>query len=69
VSGNGRAFKRCRIVVDMASGTPQIVYRRDFTERGWPMEMQILASIRAGQGPGNLPAGGSSLIGLGGTRG
>jgi type II secretory pathway component PulK len=49
VSGNGRAFKRVRIVIDTADGTPQIVYRRDITERGWPMESEILASIRRGE--------------------
>ena len=51
-SGNGRAFKRCRIVVDISSGTPIIVYRRDLTQRGWPMDEQILTSLRAGEGPG-----------------
>jgi type II secretory pathway component PulK len=50
VSGNGRAFKRCRIVVNAAGTTPQIVYRRDLTDRGWPMDPQILASLRSGQG-------------------
>ena len=49
VTGNGRAFKRCRIVVDTRNGTPQIVYRRDLTDRGWPMDRQILASLRSGQ--------------------
>lgn len=49
VSGNGRAFKRVKIVIDNQSGTPQIVFRRDLTDRGWPMDPQILASIRAGQ--------------------
>jgi len=49
-SGNGRAFKRVRIVVDAAGGTPQIVYRRDLTERGWPMDRAILAQLRTGQG-------------------
>jgi len=49
VSGNGRAFKRVRIVVDTADAAPQIVYRRDITERGWPMEGEILASIRRGE--------------------
>jgi len=41
-----------------AAGASQIVFRRDLTDRGWPMDSQILASIRAGQGPGNW--GGSS---------
>jgi type II secretory pathway component PulK len=61
VSGNGRAFKRVKIVIDNSSGTPQIVFRRDLTDRGWPMDPQILASIRAGQGPGSW--GGSSRSG------
>ena len=52
VSGNGRAFKRVRIVIDTRSGTPQIVYRRDNADRGWPMDRSVLASLRAGQGPG-----------------
>jgi DNA uptake protein ComE-like DNA-binding protein len=49
VSGNGRAFKRCRIIVDTQNGTPTIVYRRDLTQKGWPMDTRILASIRAGE--------------------
>jgi type II secretory pathway component PulK len=67
VSGNGRAFKRIRIVVDttgVQSGLPpQIVYRRDLTDGGWPMDPQILASLRAGQGPGDLGAGGMNPMG------
>jgi hypothetical protein len=50
VTGNGRAFKRVRIVVDASGDTPQIVYRRELTDRGWPMDPQILASLRAGEG-------------------
>jgi len=50
VSGNGRAYKRCRIVVNASGTTPQIVYRRDLTDRGWPMDPEILASLRSGQG-------------------
>ena len=49
VSGNGRAFKHCRIVVNTSGSTPQIVYRRDLTERGWPMDPQILAQLRSGE--------------------
>jgi type II secretory pathway component PulK len=66
VSGNGRAFKRVRIVVDttgVQNGLPpQIVYRRDLTDGGWPMDPQILASLRAGQGLGNW-AGGMNTMG------
>jgi type II secretory pathway component PulK len=57
VSGNGKAYRRVKIVIDNSSGTPQIVFRRDLTDRGWPMDRQILASIRAGQGPGNGASG------------
>jgi hypothetical protein len=52
VSGNGRAFKQVRIVIDLTGTTPVIVYRKDLTDRGWPMEPELLASMRAGQGPG-----------------
>jgi len=52
VSGNGRSFKRVRVVIDTRSGTPQIVYRRDNTDRGWPMDRAVLTSLRTGQGPG-----------------
>jgi len=72
VSGNGRAFRRVRIVVDTSTGTPQIIYRRDNTDRGWPMDKEILASIRRGESmtsgasnmmPGNRSGGGSSSLG------
>jgi hypothetical protein len=58
VSGNGRAFKRVRIIMDTQNLTtspttgvqyPSIVYRRDITERGWPIDPSILAAMRAGE--------------------
>jgi hypothetical protein len=52
-SANGRAFKRVRIVVDTSDTAPRIVYRRDLSERGWPLEASILQSLRQGNGPGN----------------
>ncbi|MGA2500359.1 MAG: hypothetical protein ABSH20_21665 [Tepidisphaeraceae bacterium] len=65
VSGNGRAFKRVRIVIDITGTTPQIIYRRDNTDRGWPMDLQMLESLRAGQGPG--PWAGNAGVTPGGT--
>jgi hypothetical protein len=59
-SGNGRAYKHVRIVVDASGTTPQIIYRRDLTDRGWPMDPQVLASLRAGQGPGAWGANSST---------
>ncbi len=57
VSGNGRAFKRVRIVVDTSQTTPQIIYRRDMTDRGWPMDPQILSSLRTGKQLGSVGTG------------
>ena len=66
-SGNGRSYKRVRIVVDASSSTPQIIYRREITDRGWPLDPQILDSLRAGQGPngggGGIGAGRGSMPG------
>jgi type II secretory pathway component PulK len=53
VSGNGRAFKRVHVVIDASGQTPQIIYRRDITDRGWPMDPNLLVTIRAGQFTGN----------------
>lgn len=53
VSGNGRAFRRVRIVVDTATASgPQIVYRRDLTDLGWPMDPAVLDALRSGAGVG-----------------
>lgn len=49
VSGNGRAFKRVKIIVDTRQTTPTIIYRRDLTDRGWPLDPEILSSLRNGQ--------------------
>jgi type II secretory pathway component PulK len=53
VSPDGRAFKRVRIVVDTISSPVRIVFRRDLSDQGFPLDPQILASLRAGRG---LPA-------------
>lgn len=49
-SGNGRSFRRVRIVVDISSTGPKIVYRRDITDQGWPLDESILQSLRDGGG-------------------
>jgi len=63
VSGNGRAYKHCRIVVDTSGSTPLIKYRRDLTDRGWPMDPQILTSLRTGQGLGAWAGAGNTMPG------
>jgi hypothetical protein len=50
VSANGRAFKRVRVIIDTRNGTQKIIYRRDLTEFGWPLDPEILSSLRSGRG-------------------
>ncbi len=66
VSGDGRAFKRVRIVVNARNTPAKIVYQKDLTYLGWPLDPTIRQSLRAGQG---LPAGmGNSNTTLGATH-
>jgi hypothetical protein len=56
VSGDGRAFKRERIVVSYTAGntpTSTIIYRKDMTSLGWPLTADIRQELRSGHG---LPA-------------
>ncbi|MCL2639794.1 MAG: type II secretion system protein GspK [Phycisphaerales bacterium] len=48
-SRDGRAFNRTRIVVDASGGFAKIIYRRDMTAFGWPLDPQIREDIRAGK--------------------
>jgi len=48
VSRDGRAFKRFRLVVDAISGIPRIVYWKDLTHAGWPLDPEILSCLRSG---------------------
>ncbi|MDP9175030.1 MAG: type II secretion system protein GspK [Planctomycetota bacterium] len=70
VSGDGRAFKRVRIVVDVQKVPAKIVYRRDLTSLGWPLPAEIRATLRAGHAiatggasSGNGGASGNSSVG------
>lgn len=49
VAGNGRAYKRCKTVFDMCQETPKIVYFKSMTHFGWPLNQQIVATLREGQ--------------------
>lgn len=57
VSGDGRSFKRVRIVVNAQTLPAKIVYRRELTSLGWPLPPQIRAAMRAAQPPPNGLAG------------
>jgi hypothetical protein len=48
ISGDGRAFRRCRVVVDARNSPPRVIFRRDLTGLGWPMDPLILDALRAG---------------------
>lgn len=51
VSGDGRAFRRVRIVVDTSTSEPTIVFRRDLTDGGWPLDPILLENLRNGFEP------------------
>jgi len=48
VSGDGRAFKRYRAVIDTRSTPPKVVYWKDMTGLGWPLSSELRASLRQG---------------------
>jgi type II secretory pathway component PulK len=50
VSGDGRAFKREKIVVNVTSTPAKIVYRKDLTSLGWPLTADIRQDLRSGRG-------------------
>jgi DNA uptake protein ComE-like DNA-binding protein len=49
VSGNGRAYKRYKAVIDMQGASPRVVHWKTLTQFGWPLEPEIVAALRKGQ--------------------
>ncbi len=49
VSANGRSFARIRAVIDFSGSPPRIVHYADLTALGWPLDPQILETLRAGE--------------------
>lgn len=49
VSGNGRSYKRYRVVLDTQGGSPRVVYWRSLTHFGWPLQPEIVEALRKGQ--------------------
>jgi len=49
LSGNGRAYKRYKAVFDVQSGTPRMVYWKSLTSFGWPLNREIVATLRQGK--------------------
>ena len=50
VSGDGRAFKRYRAIIDTRQTRPAIMYWKDMTYLGWPLDPSILTNLRNGTG-------------------
>jgi DNA uptake protein ComE-like DNA-binding protein len=49
-SGDGRAYRRVRIVVDAQASPAKIIYRKDLTSLGWPLGSDIRSQLKSGQG-------------------
>lgn len=47
-SGNGRAYRRYRVVLDMQSEPPSIIYWKELTHLGWPLDTEIISMLRSG---------------------
>jgi hypothetical protein len=62
-SANGRSFKRIRVVIDTQKSPPRIIYRRDLSDQGWPLDTEVLNSLRQG----NVMISGNQSL-LGGVR-
>ncbi|MEI6232786.1 MAG: type II secretion system protein GspK [Planctomycetota bacterium] len=49
VSGDGRGFKRMRCVFDASGTVPKVLYCKDMSHLGWPLDPGILEDLRAGK--------------------
>jgi type II secretory pathway component PulK len=50
VSGDGRAYRRYRAIVDAGVSPPAVLYWKDLTYLGWPLDPTILTKLRSGTG-------------------
>ncbi|ARN57547.1 general secretion pathway protein GspK [Sedimentisphaera salicampi] len=49
-ASDGRAFARYFIIIDTASGqSPQVIYRQSLKHLGWPLDAQILETLKSGK--------------------
>ncbi|HLX59733.1 MAG TPA: type II secretion system protein GspK [Planctomycetota bacterium] len=69
VSGDGRGFKRLKCVYDVTNSVPTLLYTKDLTSFGWPLDPSILDALKSGQlaaqaqSPTGAPQGGGSTLG------
>ena len=50
VGHNGRGYRRTKFVIDTASGTPQIIYRRNLSGLGWALGTDVRQSLASSKG-------------------
>jgi type II secretory pathway component PulK len=48
-STDGRAFRRYYVVIDMAEGSPKVIYRQPLHSLGWPLDPAIIRQLREGK--------------------
>ena len=68
VNRNGRGFKRVKLTFDVSGSTPVVLYRRDLSGWGWPMEQALLDQIRAGNYVSQNSQSSTSLFASGGGQ-
>ncbi|MCU0914747.1 MAG: type II secretion system protein GspK [Planctomycetes bacterium] len=49
LSGNGRAYQRYKAVLDTQQTPPRVTYWRALTHFGWPLDTEIVATLRTGK--------------------
>ncbi len=49
LSGNGRAYKRYKAVIDTQGTAPRVAYWKTLTHFGWPLDSEIVAALRKGE--------------------
>jgi type II secretory pathway component PulK len=49
VSGNGRAYKRYKAVIDTQKSPARVIYWREITHFGWPLDPEIVVTLRKGK--------------------
>jgi type II secretory pathway component PulK len=48
VSGDGRAYRRCRAVIDAMESPPRVLRWQDLTHLGWPLDPGVPTALRHG---------------------
>jgi type II secretory pathway component PulK len=54
LSANGRAYRRYRAVLDTQGSSPRVVYWKNLTQFGWPLQPEIVEALKKGQPLNNV---------------